>query len=348
MKKDNRHRHLSILIIPLFLISILKGSSVSLGIDEAEVGKITVVTVVEPIASVVREIGGERVDVITIIPPNVDPHDYEPPTGTLIEKLSQARLLVVSGRHHLIVEEKIYELVEEGLLRVKLVGYGDYVDNGLKQLVNPKTNDLNPHGYYYSISGLRAIASTVASSLAEIDRDYSEYYRGRLSKYLESIDSLEKKIRATLDKHYRVIIYSPILQYLINDLGLEQVDIVVSEHDIEPSERDISNMFTRLKNGDADLVIFTDEEAVKNQKLIDLLRRENLRYVVVPVAIFYDTPELISLSASVLISSQSPTSTYSNVPLIDPFTLLWLSIIVNIVLTVMVIFLIIRLRRIGR
>jgi ABC-type Zn uptake system ZnuABC Zn-binding protein ZnuA len=49
-----------------------------------------------PIADALKQVGGDRVEVTTLLPPGQTPHDYQP-TPAMAEKLAGARLLVLVG-----------------------------------------------------------------------------------------------------------------------------------------------------------------------------------------------------------------------------------------------------------
>ncbi|MCS7125395.1 MAG: zinc ABC transporter substrate-binding protein [Aigarchaeota archaeon] len=333
--------------ILIVLIFFSQGFICFPSIEGSNHDKIVVAVITEPLASVVKYIGGEKVKVVTIIPANVDPHEYEPPMNTLLSTLSEARLLVVTAQHHYIVEEKIYQLIEEGLINVRVIGYEEYLEHGLRLLRNPKTDDINFHGFHYSINGLRAIASTIASHLSEIDKDNLDYYYNRLMKYFEYIDNIENSVDSLIDRRYRVIIYTPVLQYLVKELDLDLVDVVVSEYNVEASERDVLRMLSKLKNGEADFILLSDEEALKNPKLVDLFSKENLKYFTVPLNKVSNMPELASLSIALQISSQASVIMGERSSS-EYLTLLLLSITVNIVLSIIVIFLVIKGKKSGK
>ena len=63
--------------------------------EEAETGRLKVVASVSPITSIVENIGGDRIDLIGIIPEGVDSHTYEPPPS-VVKAISQADLIVLS------------------------------------------------------------------------------------------------------------------------------------------------------------------------------------------------------------------------------------------------------------
>jgi ABC-type Zn uptake system ZnuABC Zn-binding protein ZnuA len=345
--KDVRIRIVILILTASFTLSQI--GPASLFTSSANGEKILVAAVVTQLASVVREVGGEKIEVVTILPPYTDPHHYEPSMDSLLNTLSKAKLVVTTGPHHLAVEEKIYQVINEGLVKVRVVSLPDYERNGLKLLINPKTGDVNIHGYFYSIEGLKAIASAITEELIEVDSINKQYYVERLNDYLTRLNKIEETI-SLLSKNnrydVRVITYTPIMQYVIEDLGLKLVDIVVSEVDVEPSEKDLSNMLTRLINREADYMLFSDIEAIENPKLLDLLSRQGLRYYIIPLSSLAETPEFASLSTAILVSS--PNISY-NVEVESPSfnILLMLSILANIVLLFIIILLIIKVRKHG-
>ena len=331
----------SLLLIP----SQITPGSLFLVSDAYE--KITVVAVVEQLGSVIREIGGERVDVVTVIPPNVEPHHYEPSADMLVNTLSKASLIVVTSSYHFPAEDKIYQLVKEGLIKAKVIGLPDYQRKGLKLLSNPKTGDINIHGFHFSISGLRAIASTIAGELIGLDPANEQYYKQRLNNYLIRLDEIEKTIKVIVKKSVRVIIYTPILQYVINDLELELAGIVVNEVDVEPSEKDISEMINKLQRKEAEYILFSDNEVSENPKLLDILNSQGLPYLIIPLSRFTATPELVSLSTAILLSSHEPSYVQEKVASSNNM-LFVLSIITNVILIILVILLFVKVRGYGK
>lgn len=341
-----QNRLLIFLVFPIFLISSqIAPSSLFLVSDGYE--KITVVAVVEQLASVIREIGGERVDVVTIIPPNVEPHHYEPSVDILVNTLSKASLIVVTSSYHFPVEDKIYQLVKEGLIKAKVIGLPDYQRNGLKLLSNPKTGDINIHGFHFSINGLRAIASTVTGELINLDPANGQYYKQRLNDYLIRLDEIEKAIKAIIKKDVRVIIYTPMLQYIINDLELELAGIVVNEVDVEPSEKDLSEMINKLQRKEAEYILFSDNEVSENPKLVDILNSQGLPYLIIPLSRFTATPELVSLSTAILLSFHEPSYLQEKVTSSNNM-LFVLSIITNVILAILVILLLVKVKGHGK
>jgi len=346
-RKDVRVRIATLILITSFTFSQIGLANLFTGFANEE--KVIVAAVVTQLASVVREVGGEKIEVVTILPPYTDPHHYEPSMDSILNTLSKAKLVVTTGPHHFAVEEKIYQVISEGLVKVRVIGLPDYERKGLKLLINPKTGDVNIHGYFYSIEGLKAIASAITEELIEVDSINKQYYAERLNDYLTRLNKLEETISLLLENNrynIRVVIYTPSMQYVIEDLGLKLVDVVVSEVDVEPSEKDLSNMLTRLINREADYILFSDIEAIENPKLLELLSRQGIRYYIIPLSRLAETPEFTSLSTAILVSSPS-ISCNVEVESSSFNILLMLSILANLVLLSIIILLIIKVRRHG-
>ena len=64
----------------------------------AEEERLRVVASLSPIANIVYNIGGDRIDLVGIMPPGADPHTFEPRPSDAV-KLAQADLIFVNGMH---------------------------------------------------------------------------------------------------------------------------------------------------------------------------------------------------------------------------------------------------------
>lgn len=265
-----------------------------------------VVAVTAPyLEPVVRAVGGERVEVLSLVPLGVDPHHYEPPLSVLLDLVRRARLAVMTGPSHLPIEERLEELVSEGYLALRLVNYGDYLSAGLQLLRNPLTEELNPHGYTFALSGLKVIARAVCDALSEVDPDGSEYYEENFRRYLQYLDSLARALNQASERlrGTRVALLTPVLQYVVAELGLELGYLVLPEHGLQveaPRALDAVNSYRKLY----DVLLISDLELAEYGDLISQLEGRGVAVAVVPLSkLVNSSPELVPLATLITLMS---------------------------------------------
>lgn len=310
-------------------------------------GMILVVVTAPPLENVVREVGGEVVEVKSILPPGAEPHSYEPGIQEIITSIQNASLIVMTGPHHLPVEERIKELSEEGLINVPILNYENYQETGLIVLSILGSGAPNPHGYVYSINGLKAIAKACASELSRILPEKSDYFAKRLKTYLQRLSLLEEKIDKMNVKGTRVILSGPILQYIAEDLGLKVEKVVVKAHGAEPSSEDVMEAIRLVRKGEASLILLSDLELAEGSNILRTFQENRIPYVVVPLLELSDQPELASLITASLLKSGAQ-------PLVQPPAssspleiLLFPSLLANLILIFFLILLLMKVRRYG-
>ena len=77
----------------------------------AEEERLRVVVSILPIANIVYNVGGDRIDLDAIMPPGADPHTFEPRPSDAV-RLSQADLIFLNGMH---MDESTLKLAEANL-----------------------------------------------------------------------------------------------------------------------------------------------------------------------------------------------------------------------------------------
>ncbi|MEM0329704.1 MAG: metal ABC transporter substrate-binding protein, partial [Nitrososphaerota archaeon] len=256
----------------------------------------------EVLARVVKEVGGEYVEVRNILPPGVDPHSYEPSAQELLSLVSGASLIVVTGPNHYPVEEKIEQLSEEGLIRARVLDYKDYQREGLRLL--EIDGGLNPHGYFYSLSGLRAIAKACAGELSRLMPDKSEYFEQRLSTYLERLALASEIIKQMNVAGVRVALVDPVLQYVAQDIGLEVEGVLIPVHGVEPSPEEVARIVRLAREGKIPLVLLSDIGLGEASAIMSSLEENDVPYALIPLLDFSDKPELAPVYAASIIKDR--------------------------------------------
>lgn len=307
--------------------------------------RILVIAAGEALASVVEEIGGEHVNVRNILPPGVDPHNYEPSAQELLSLVGGASLIVITGPHHFPVEEKIEQLSREGLIRARILNYRNYQKEGLRLL--EVDGGLNPHGYFFSLSGLKAIARACAKELSGLMPNKSEYFKQRLNAYLEKLALIGDVVKHMNVAGVRVALVDPILQYIAQDLGLEVEEVLIPSHGVEPPPEEVIKIVRLVQEGKISLVLLSDIGLGDGSAIISTLEENNVPYALIPILDFSKRPELAPIyTASIVKDRVQPlvgirgTSSLSE-------TFLAPSLAANCVLGLITLLLIMKVRRHG-
>ncbi|NJE48351.1 zinc ABC transporter substrate-binding protein [Thermococcus sp. 9N3] len=191
---------------------------------------VTVVATIAPIGSIVQEaFPGVRVEVI--IPPGVDPHDYQL-TAQQVELLSKAQVIVTTGGH-LPVEKRIAELEKEGTVTGKALFIDDYMKYGFHYAKEHWYNGKdNPHGVWLDPYNAIAIAEATKEALIEEDPANAMTYERDFERFRERVLAIVEAYKALAPKNATAVIQMPPDEYAIDWLGIKAVAAIKPEEEV--------------------------------------------------------------------------------------------------------------------
>jgi zinc transport system substrate-binding protein len=145
--------------------------------------KITVVASFFPIYEFAKQVGGDRVNVITLIPAGVEPHDYEP----TIQQLQQAESADVVFFNGLGFEDSWIDKVTNDNL----------VDTSIPSNLSQGNQIRNPHIWLDPVFA-KAQVQQIENALIEIDPNNKLYYQKNAVNFTNKLDLLDSEIRTVL------------------------------------------------------------------------------------------------------------------------------------------------------
>ncbi|HSJ13766.1 MAG TPA: zinc ABC transporter substrate-binding protein [Longimicrobiales bacterium] len=153
-------------------------------------GPLRVVATIGMIADVVQQVGGSRVEVTGLMGPGVDPHLYKASAGD-VRRLAAADLVFYNGLH---LEAAMGEVLEEMNRWRPTRAVTDGIDR--QQLSSPPEfqGSYDPHVWFDVALWSRA-ASTIATTLGELDPAYAAEYRARAEAYRAELAELDAWVR---------------------------------------------------------------------------------------------------------------------------------------------------------
>lgn len=162
---------------------------------------LNIVTTTGMVADLVRNIGGTRVSVVSLMGTGVDPHLYKATQGDL-KKLVNAEVIIYNGLH---LEGKMQEIFAKMAKKKPVFA----VTKNLNPSDIMKAGDLYDPHIWFDVALWKKAGQTVFKELSKIDSANASYYEDRTIKYLIELDLLDKWVKAqikSIPKNQRMLI----------------------------------------------------------------------------------------------------------------------------------------------
>ena len=152
--------------------------------------KIRVVATIGMIAEMVKQVGGERVEVEGLMGPGVDPHLYKASEGDVI-RMASADIVVYNGLH---LEGKMSGVFERMGNRIRTVAVTDGIDR--EKLLRPPEfkGAYDPHVWFDVTLWMDAV-KTLERALTGMDPAHGDVYRANGTRYLKRLEMLDRYVR---------------------------------------------------------------------------------------------------------------------------------------------------------
>ena len=243
--------------------------------------KLRVVATLFPLYDFVRVVGGDRVDVRLLLPPGVEPHNFEPRPEDVVQ-VNRADLFVYTNRYMEPwaagflkgVEKKDLEAVDAstGLAFIPASGRDeDDHDGGGHD--HHHGEGMDPH-VWLSIPNAEKMVSTVTGALVRKDPAGSAYYRKNGEAYLARLAELDAGFRKGLSGcRQRLFLHGGhyAFGYLAKEYGLTYVSAYALAADAEPTPRKLMELVDRVKQNGIRYIFY---EELLSPRVAEIIARE--------------------------------------------------------------------------
>lgn len=174
-----------------------------------ESSKLNIVASFYPIYEFVKQVGGDKVAISSLIPVGVEPHDFEP-TIQQIQNAESADIVFFNGLGF-----------ESSWLNK--INNDNLVDTSLGVNTTKTGNTIDPHIWLDPIL-VKNQVKNIEDELIKLDPANKEYYQNNAINFTRALDSLDALIRSTLqtcDKKDFVAFHDA-FSYFANRYGLKQ------------------------------------------------------------------------------------------------------------------------------
>jgi zinc transport system substrate-binding protein len=243
-------------------LSVLGGTSCTT--QKAEAERMAVAVSIMPQADFVEAVGGDKVEVVVMVPPGADPHTYEINPDQMV-KLSQAKMYAKVGsplEFELVWLDKLIA-ANRGMLVVDC-------SKGIDLMENPdpdESGNEDPH-IWLSVRNAEIMVQNICAGLAQVDPANQTYYEKNRDSYLEKLSQLDNDLAEGLAtvSNRSFVVFHPAFGYFARDYDLKQ--IAVEQAGKEPSADYIVCLIEEAKEQDIRVVFVSAQFNTKSAEVI--------------------------------------------------------------------------------
>ncbi|MFJ5762959.1 metal ABC transporter solute-binding protein, Zn/Mn family [Neobacillus sp. NPDC093182] len=192
----------SLIVLVVLTLSLVGCSSTEKTNNSSD--KLIVTTTIGMIADVVKNVGGEHVEVTGLMKSGVDPHLYKASQGD-IKKLEDADLIFYNGLH---LEGKMVDIFEKMSKEKPTVAVTKDILESELRAPDDGAYSHDPH-VWFNVQLWITATKTIADELSKIDPDNEADYSKNAKEYiqqLEELDQYAKEQIATIPEQTRVLV----------------------------------------------------------------------------------------------------------------------------------------------
>lgn len=255
-----------VLVLPMLLsIGCNKNSSENINNQ----GKIKIYTSIYPLYDLTSKIGGDKVDVINLVPAGTEPHDWEISSSDIVN-LEKADMLIYNGAGIESWSEKVISTIENKEIIFVKTSQGLDIHKGHKDNKSHGHND--PHTWL-SVENAKEEMENIKDALVKKDPNNADYYEKNYETYAKKFDNLDKKYEDTLNpiKNKSIIVAHEAFGYLCDEYDIKQVAIEGLTPDSEPDPAKMTEIIKFAKDNKISTIFF---EELVSPKVAETIAKE--------------------------------------------------------------------------
>jgi ABC-type Zn uptake system ZnuABC Zn-binding protein ZnuA len=229
-------------------------------------GSVSAVATTTQVADLVRNVGGDRVELDGILPPNADPHDYEPRPSDAAS-LADADVVFRSGGD---LDSWLDELIDSAGSDAEEVTLMDSVE------ILQGDGEVDPHWWQDTRNAILAVAA-IRDVLIRADPDGRAGYERRAAGYTRRLRELDEQIADCIGRvppaKRKLVTTHDALGYFARRYDVEVIGAVIPSlsTQAQPSARDVNELVDQIRAEGVEAIF---PEAAVSQKLERAISRE--------------------------------------------------------------------------
>ncbi len=230
-----------------------------------------VVTSFYPLWEFSRQVAGERAEVVSLVPPGVEPHDWEPSPQD-VALVRRARLFVYNGAGFEQSADRLLQAIAgRGITAVDASAGLDLIA-GSAEPHSGAAGSLDPHVWLDPVLAQAQVA-TIRGALERADPPSASAYAAGARAFTEKLGALHEAYRAGLRECARrsLVVSHAAFTYLARRYDLRQIAVTGRRPESEPSPADLAAIVRAARRENARYVFV---ETLVSPRLAETLARE--------------------------------------------------------------------------
>lgn len=244
---------------------------------EDDDGKIKVMTSIYPLREFTQIIGGDKVNVKSMVPEGAEPHDFEPKAKDIVS-LNSSNLFIYNGLGMESWVDKVLGTVEnENLVVVNASKNTNVIEVDTNSHEDESEEEHAEHGHdghdhgrvdphiWLSLQDVKNQALLIEEGLIKVDPSNKEYYEKNYNDFVKKLDELyseySEKFKSVSNKDF--ITGHAAFGYLCRDFGLKQqsVEDIFGEGEITPQH--LKELVKYCKDNNVKVIFMPDSTTKK-------------------------------------------------------------------------------------
>lgn len=215
--------------------------------------KLNVITSVSPITNIVKNVGGEKIELSGLVPEGVNSHTFELVPSDVV-KVNDADLVIIDG---LGLETNVEDVVDEAYNtkpNLQILKLGDNTitpDQYIFDFSFPKeTGDPNPH-LWLNVAYAMKFANLTRDKLMDIDPANADYYGENTDRYITKLNDLDQGImhavQSVPEQNRKLLTYHDSWAYFAPRYGMVVIGAIQPSDFGQPTPREVAKLIDQIK-----------------------------------------------------------------------------------------------------
>lgn len=272
--------------------------------NSTEDGKLKVYTTIYPIQYFAERIGGDQVEVESVLPPGSDAHNFEPTSNQMVD-IAKSDAFLYSSDELETYAKTIADAVGDEDVKIAQLADGinllpfeeehdhsheateeehDHEDEATEE--EHDHGSIDPH-YWLDPERAKQMAENMKNTLVELDPDNESTYEDNYTTVAEELDELDQKFQQAVEgkDNKKIIVSHAAYGYWEDRYGIEQIAITGLSPTNEPSQQELEEIIHTAEDNKLNYVLFEQNISPKVATIVqdeigaDVLRIHNLETV---------------------------------------------------------------------